>query len=274
MKHKDDKGLCKLAMKNSSWTWSQLRHARKLKFKIGEESITDFVMLNFKRWEEKWGAGKFAVKTFNRHEEGLNGSDWEWWFTGPSKQWLGMRIQAKVLDLASEKFNHLDYKKGHQTNLLKNGAKIDGLIPLYCMYSNWDIKKYKLFWSCECCKPTVYHYGTSILDLLTVECFQRKKEKRLCAILNHLRPMHCIFCCQKFGGSDLPHRALRYLEKKKFLKCFDNSDDSKTESYSENLLKEKPPYYVRQLVEDNLDAIEINNNELKRVTVFRELPKE
>ena len=76
--------LDKIAIKNSSWTWNKLREARALDFQVGEESITDFVVLNIK----KWGVGKISIDTFTRHAESLNGADWEWWFTGPSGKWF------------------------------------------------------------------------------------------------------------------------------------------------------------------------------------------
>lgn len=74
--------LDEIAIRNSAWAWSKLREARTLDFQVGEESLTDFIVLNIK----KWGDGKIAIDTFTRHAESLNGSDWEWWFTGPSNK--------------------------------------------------------------------------------------------------------------------------------------------------------------------------------------------
>jgi len=95
--------LDEIAIKNSGWAWDSLREARKHSYQVGEESITDFLVLNIK----KWGKGRIVVDTFTRHKEAVNGSDWEWWFTGTSGKWLGMRVQAKVLNLKSEKYEHL-----------------------------------------------------------------------------------------------------------------------------------------------------------------------
>ncbi len=259
--------LDELAIKNSAWTWNRLREARNLEFQIGEESITDFIVLNMK----KWGAGKFAVETFTRHKEALNGSDWEWWFTGPSGRWLGMRVQAKVLNLVAEQFEHLHHKNkyGSQVDLLINDAKKNGLIPFYCMYSNWDTKKYKASWVCNTYKPTARHYGNSILNPYRVKELQRNKETRLSSIINELQPMHCIFCCQGFGGSDLPERALHYIKGTGLLEYLDDSE-SNSPNY---LLKSNAPYYVQQLIEGGLEAgfIDVQDNRLKRVTVVREL---
>ena len=168
--------LDKLAIKNSSWTWNKLREARNLGYQIGEESITDFIILNMK----KWGGDKLIVETFTRNEESINGSDWEWWFTGSTGRWLGIRVQAKVINLSSEKYEHIHYKnkKDYQVNLLINDAKKSGLIPLYCMYSNWDVKKYKVKSNCQTYKSSVRHYGNSILSPDIVKNLQIKNEKK------------------------------------------------------------------------------------------------
>lgn len=65
--------LDEIALKNSAWAWHKLREAKTHDVQMGEESLTDFIVLNIK----KWGAGKIIVDTFTRHEESINGSDWE-----------------------------------------------------------------------------------------------------------------------------------------------------------------------------------------------------
>ncbi|WP_041273436.1 hypothetical protein [Desulforapulum autotrophicum] len=73
-----------ILLKNSVWAWNRLREARTLGYQLGEESITDFLILNLK----KNGGKKFFINSFTRHAESLNGADWEWWFTGSSGMWL------------------------------------------------------------------------------------------------------------------------------------------------------------------------------------------
>src|SRR5690554_1030718 len=256
--------LDEIAIKNSSWAWNKLREARTLDFQVGEESLTDFLVLNIK----KWGVGKISIDTFTRHAESLNGSDWEWWFTGPSGKWLGMRVQAKVLNVASEKYEHLHHKNKHgfQVDLLIKDAKKNGLVPLYCMYTNWDPKKYKASWQCNTYKPTVRHYGTSILSPYEVKKIQCNKETRLSSVINSLKPMHCIFCCSGFGGKELPDRALSWLEG---IGLLGDIEVNSIEEY----LRDYPPYYVNQLLEGELedDFIDVQDERLKRVTVFKEL---
>jgi len=259
--------LDEITIKNSTWAWNKLREARKLDYQIGEESLTDFIILNIKRW----GSGKIAVKSFTRHDESLNGADWEWWFTGPSGRWLGMRVQAKVLNLASEKYKHLHHKNknGHQVDLLISDARKKRLVPIYCMFTNWDTKKYKAGWTCRTYKPTVRHFGTAILNPHFVKQLQSSNETRLSSIIDSLRPMHCIFCCSGFGGGDLPTRALNWLQGAGILQGTDDGEGYEEAVY----LHGEAPFYVYQMLEHDLegDFFDLQDERLKRVTVFREL---
>ncbi|EMV2055921.1 TPA: hypothetical protein NJ473_004431 [Vibrio parahaemolyticus] len=259
-----------ILIKNSGWTWNKLREARNLGFQLGEESITDFLVLNIK----KFGGTKLIVESFTRHKESLNGADWEWWFTGPSGKWLGMRIQAKVLKLHTEKYEHLHHKNknGQQVDLLVQDAVKGNMIPAYCMYTNWDPKKYDTPWKCRTHKTSVRHYGTALLSTKKVKAYQVNNETRLSQIINDLKPMHCIFCCSGHGGSDLPSRALSYAKSNGLLPA-NNADGNQGEQNIELLLRNEPPYYVTQMLENKLDDdfIDMHDDRLKRVTVFKEV---
>lgn len=263
--------LDELAIKNSGWAWDRLREARKHSYQVGEESITDFLVLNIK----KWGEGKIVIDTFTRHKEAVNGSDWEWWFTGSSGKWLGMRVQAKVLKLKSEKYEYLHHsnKNGQQVDLLIQDANRNGLVPLYCMYTNWRPGDYQASWKCNTYKPSVRHYGTAILNPDEVKRLQKKGENHLKDVIGKLRPMHCIFCCSGFSSGDLPARALGWLEGAGLLAESEDGLEQEANRYS---LKDSPPYYVTQMLERDLqdDFIDLQDERLRRVTVFREVNEE
>jgi len=120
-----------LALKNAEWVWDKLRQARSVGFQINEESITDFVLLNFKACGKK----QVVTHNFTRQEESRNGADWEWWFVRPNGQCIGFRVQAKVINLQSNGYNQLHYKNKSgvaQTTLLIRDARKHKAIPLYC----------------------------------------------------------------------------------------------------------------------------------------------
>lgn len=258
-----------ILIKNSGWTWNKLRDARKLGYQLGEESITDFLILNIK----KLGDNKLIVESFTRHKESLNGSDWEWWLTGPSGKWLGMRIQAKVLKLDIEKYEHLHHrnKNGQQVDLLVQDAAKHGMIPAYCMYTNWDPQKYNVPKRCQTHNTSVRHYGTALLSAKKVKEYQKSSETRLSKIINNLSPMHCIFCCSGYGGSDLPSRALSFAKSNGLLPI--NADSLQDDTNYEQFLHDEPPYYVRQILENKLGdgVINMHDERLKTITVFKEV---
>lgn len=256
--------LHEIAIKNPGWVWDRLREARNNDFQLGEESLTDFIILNLK----KHGKGKISVDTFTRHKESLTGADWEWWLTGPSGKWLGMRIQAKVINLKSEAFEHIHYKNRHGfqvDTLIKDAAK-NNLIPLYCMYTNWVPYDYKPTITCKSFKNSVRHFGTSIISPNDV--IKIRPKNKLSTLIKYLRPLHCIFCCGGYGGTDLPTKALAFSRETGLISATNDDTEVNVE-----LLKDEPPYYVYQLLEGELedDFIDIQDENLKRVTVIKEL---
>ena len=84
--------------------------------------------------------GEIYSHTFTKPQEGLSGADWEWWLTNKSRtSWLGLRVQAKVLELRSDTFPHLHYASGnpktYQLQRLQSEAFKAGMVPLYCFYT-------------------------------------------------------------------------------------------------------------------------------------------
>ena len=267
--------LHEIAIKNSGWVWDRLREARKHDFQIGEESLTDFVILNLK----KYGKGKLVVDTFTRHKESVTGADWEWWFTGPSGKWLGMRVQAKVINLKKEAFEHLHYKNrhGHQVDTLIKDAAKNGLIPLYCMYTNWDPHKYTANSKCRSHNKSVRFFGTSIIKPVDVKKIRPTRDLK--NIIKLMRPLQCIFCASGYGGTDLPTKALNYFKETNLI-----SIENTGAIHSIEHLKDEPPYYVQQLLQGQMksdiddpqdemrnDFDDLQDDNLKRVTVIREV---
>jgi hypothetical protein len=90
--------LCETFRRQAFWTWDQLGRAQQFNAHLGEESLTDFNLLEIRSRHGR----EVITKTFSKREESVIGSDWEWWFTGRSRQWLGFRLQAKTIDFRTE----------------------------------------------------------------------------------------------------------------------------------------------------------------------------
>jgi len=262
-----------LAIRNSSWVWRKLTEARVQNYQIGEESLTDFVLLNFK----KWGTGKIEVISMTCEKESKNGADWEWWLTGPSGHWLGVRVQAKVLKLTTDNYEHLHYRnknKQYQADLLIAAARTNGTLPVYCMYTNWKCAPSSPLGKCLTHDASDRHYGISMLSPFVVQNLRARNTRDLNTIAPHLKPMHCLFCCSGYGEGDLPNRALNWLSRSGFYEDTQHRDSSKSFGTSE-FLRERPPGYVLQLFESrnpNTDLELPDDRPSGRVTVFKELP--
>jgi len=234
--------MCKAARKNSRWIWRSLRQAQRLGTKIGEESVTDFFLLNLR----KEATSKIKIKSFTKHDEAKNGSDWEWesewWFTGLSNQWLGMRIQAKVISLKTDCYEHLHSPKQGtaQIETLLTAAMKDNKVPLYCLYSYWSTRKYiyRDTFSAHHHGLDARNFGASIVDALAVYNLSRSgKRKHLLDLLPHMKPLHHLFCPGTNTKDDLPEVVIRSLNRFQF------------GDLSTRQLRTQPPEYVNELLE-------------------------
>lgn len=98
-----------------------------------EETISENLLLAIAR-----SCQNVKIKSFKRHEELKNGSDWEWWIR-INKKWLPMRVQAKKKRTNGDTFQSLQTYRAKsapttQIDTLIKVAGADGLLPAYCFY--------------------------------------------------------------------------------------------------------------------------------------------
>lgn len=184
-----------------------LSRARRLEHQLLEETVTDLNLLELKDRHP----AEVICRNFTKRQEGLNGADWEWWLTNSARNsWLGLRVQAKVLHLASNTFPHLHYRRGlsaYQSTKLKNSAFAEGLVPLYCYYLHDSNLSATLPNVCGTFPHATESYGCSLGTVATVERLRKAKRNDLTAVLADAVPWHCLVCCGGYGGDDLPSRA-------------------------------------------------------------------
>ncbi|WP_322111941.1 DUF6615 family protein [Aerosakkonema funiforme] len=229
-------------------------------------------------------------RTFSKPEEGLNGADWEWWFTGSSRKWIGFRVQAKVIDMKTNSFKHLHYQKDKYSpfqcdTLIQNALqKPPARIPLYCLYSNWNTFQ-QLPWKCATYYPVEESYGCSILSAFAVRYLRSIKGRKATHfrnLLSYVSPWHCLVCCRGYGKGDLPSRVFRYwrefiLEVEEAIfeeltpsvrRELNGELDGYRQIYNEIELTEEPPSYVRSLLNNELE--EQPDPNLRTLTIFKE----
>jgi len=278
--------LCDTFRSRALWTWDTLARGRSVDCQIGEETLTDLNILELKIRH----ASEVYSRTFSKPEEGLNGADWEWWFTGSSRKWIGFRVQAKVIDIKTNRFNHLHYKKDKhspfQCDTLIQNALLPRhpRIPLYCLYSNWNTLA-QLPWKCATYYPVEESYGCSILSAFAVRylrSIKTGKAKHFQSLLEHVSPWHCLVCCRGYGEGDLPSRVFRFWRESiqqveaAILEglSLDNRQELDGELayyrgvYNQIELTQEPPSYVLSLLNNQLE--EQPDPNLRTLTVFKE----
>ncbi len=216
-----------------------------------------------------------TTMTFTKRQEGVEGADWEWWFTGPSHKWFGCRVQAKVINVSTETYDHLHYRnrRGYQAEALIKRclAHSHRPVPLYVLYTTWRSDSLRLKWRCGSFPEARESYGCSVIGAQRVIALRAlPKATELVTILPYLIPWHCLVCCQGFRGTDLPSRvqsiwmSLLRME----VRQADGERESTDARFGEELHAE-PPRYVRELQSRELRGID--DPALARITVFTEI---
>lgn len=255
--------LCDTFRKRACWTWGQLARAGQCNVRLGEESLTDFNLLEIKSRH----SSEIITTTFSKPAEAKNGADWEWWLMGSHGRWLGFRLQAKVIDPTRKKFEHLYYQRkgrARQVDLLCNNANLEGYhrIPLYCLYTQWPASVPAPDWPCGSFAARRKSYGCSLVDA----CLIRKSAGSANAsdlefLLPKMMPWHCLVCCHGCGGDDLPSRALAVWRNR-----LSPTPDA---SITESAITGQPPNYVLTLLKEGR-LVDPPDADLRTVTILRE----
>lgn len=176
-------------------TWERLMYSVLLSCSQGETTITDLNLLELIR------AHLPGLRIYKAHsrDESRYGFDWEW-FVGRPGSWFRYSVQAKKLDIHSQRYKSLRHKVGptFQLEILKNFAKTQKTIPLYCFYnyvsSNADAKA---GWNCKLSFDAT-QLGCTIAPLHVVESqHQARVAKDFAAVHTGkgVFPWRCLICC-------------------------------------------------------------------------------
>lgn len=273
--------LCIATLKSSRWIWNSLRAARALDIQLGEESITDFFLMNLRRWAPP----PLKIKTFTKHEEATTGGDWEWWFTGPSNKWLGIRVQAKVIKLTTNRFEHLHYQpKGNpsQCKRLEQDALNSRMLPAYCLYTNWLNADNKIL--ARLSGRRVFRrteYGAALVSVDHVAALQKLGHHKLEQIVPYMKPFHEFFCTTKYTQLELPQLVFHNITGT-YTQARSSDDRRRTEyetihwfqyaNREQFFIRAEAPSYVYRLLRGNTEIFELNelDQNIDRITVFQQ----
>lgn len=237
--------LCETFRSLAFLTYTQLAKGRRVGHQPLEETFTDLNILELKDRHPS----EIYSKTFSKNREGVNGADWEWWLTNSSRSlWLGLRVQAKVLHLATDSFPHLHYRSGapktYQLNKLTSESARDGLFPLYCFYTHGSHSN-PSFQPCKSFPYAPESYGCALTSVDHIADLQAAGEVHdLASVMSAAVPWHCLVCCSGYSKGDLPTRAWAYLQA-----TFEISESAKLKEGIRRGPRAFPPRHV-------LDALE------------------
>lgn len=203
--------ICQTFSRVSQQTWKFLEVARGVRHQPLEETITDNNIIEIKALHPR----DVITTTFSKRQEAKTGADWEWWFTNSAtSSWFGVRVQAKILKLASNRYEALHYKS--QTSVLIADAAKNKLYPLYCFYSHWLANTAAYPTQCGTYRNTPESYGCSLVDAYTIDNIKTlPASDSLASIMAIAFPLSCLVCCHGTRGTpssgDLPTRVRKFL---------------------------------------------------------------
>lgn len=234
--------LCSTFTQMADKIWTDLKKARALGLRRGEETVTEDLLLYVASAHPK----EVTTFPFNKHQEGKTGADWEWWLTDGNK-WFGMLVQAKILDCKSNLYSSINHKvQGRlQIDILTDQAHLKGIDALYFFYNYTRQSFPPLNWKCRSTAPEIEQLGCTVANAFAVK---RLIGRRGVGIkLNPITlPLRCLVCCRGFlhaRDDSLPSRAASIARE---LQRLGIRDEDLTDGVSG--LRKDPPSYVRQLL--------------------------
>ena len=182
--------------------WERLRDVKALSetrsIRFGEETITDLLMLDLNRQS----ATRSVFTQTPKHEEALTGTDFECWLGSDTTGWLRLAVQAKRLDLKSERYGGFNssVNGSKQIDRLERYAKHHQAIALYCLYNFSENVNAARHW--HCCQRSFKEgeFGCTLTPLSNVKTSVNLWGKRNFDFIHsqvETIPWRCLASCPK-----------------------------------------------------------------------------
>ena len=180
-------------------TWERIKQARDLKVRLGEETFTDLLILDFKR--QMGNRTKLFQST--RDQESRRGTDLEIRIHMGGNRALTFSVQAKKVS----RFGRYDKLKTkvkssscrYQIDVLEGYAKRVCAVPLYLLYNYVELLDFDPYW--HCCEPVdERQLGCTLVPSWNI---RRAIETRGCRKFDSIHessaalPWRCLFDCPR-----------------------------------------------------------------------------
>ena len=137
----------------SADVWNRLKQSQQLSVRLGEETLTDILTLDFTRL-----AGRRAVKMFQtpKNKESQTGTDLEVFVSVAGGRAYRYAIQAKKL-YPNKRYDNLNARVGKhdlfQIDILEDYANQEGVVPFYLLFNYVHRLEATRHW--HCCQTPV-----------------------------------------------------------------------------------------------------------------------
>lgn len=175
--------LCQSFINAAKFSWDTLGRGARCHLSIGEETITDMILLRLAHGHPR----EIAIHKYARQEEAKSGADWEWWFLGPSTA-FGMRVQAKRLHCVGQEYESLRDQE-QLTRLIDKAKAAPRRWPAVCFYNHWAVRhaNNSVRSLSRGTKP-ISRWGCAIAPATRIECCLSKQPGKIGRSLHTVLP--------------------------------------------------------------------------------------
>ena len=202
-------------------TWWRIKQSWDLGVRLGEETLTDLLVLDFMRFRPS----HYRLFQSTKRGESRRGTDLEIRIFSGGNQAAVFTVQAKKLYQSkepsqSERYYHLKAKVrsgSFQIDIFEDYSRQVGAIPLYLLYNYVAWQEVESYWHC-CRFPDETQLGCTLAPSWKIRQAISKPRRRSFACLHETRgtlPWRCLFeCPQRHSRHLLPaaHRSLAVFE--------------------------------------------------------------
>ena len=129
-------------------TWQRLEQARRHDVRLGEETLTDLLALEWARSDEDY----YRLFQTTKADEAIHGTDLELRIRVGQSDAIVVAIQAKKLNRSTERYDSLNTFVGktanRQIDVLEDYARQIQATPLYLLYNHAQVLDAATYWHC------------------------------------------------------------------------------------------------------------------------------
>ena len=193
-------------------TWQRVKESWDHGVRLGEETLTDLLILDFMRSKPS----HYKLFQINKKEEARIGADLEIRLHAGKNQAAVFAVQAKKL-YQSKRYEHLDAKVkssgSSQMDILEMYSESVGALPLYLLYNYVDQRDMQPYWHCGQCLDE-RQLGCTLVPSWTI---RQAISNHGCRNFDWIHkscdafPWRCLFDCPQGGDHQLLPAARRSL---------------------------------------------------------------